>query len=170
MGASHGISMRALVLDALGKRWALNSAATITRPVISPRRHPPAPIAGTLSLSRGGPEHAVIGATNGPDMKIGQVAPSFFETEPSAKDRKPCSISHPCIMASPRLRGYRLFEAREQVLVQDEIVTVGARPVWWFMTSTPTARRSASSPMASATITRGTARLWPDRWPRAHSI
>lgn len=166
MGASHGnLDAGTFVLDALGKRWAFELGGDN---YALPGYFSSTPSSGTdrwdyYRCRAEGQNTLVIGATNGPDMKIGQVAPVIlFETEPSGEGSKTVLDLTPVYHGVSRVwRGYRLFEAREQVLVQDEIVTVGARPVWWFMhVNTNGAQISIEPDGLSATITQGTARLW----------
>lgn len=166
MGASHGnLDAGTFVLDALGKRWAYELGGDN---YALPGYFSSTPSSGTdrwdyYRCRAEGQNTLVIGATNGPDMRIGQVAPVvLFQGEPSGDGSKTILDLTPAYHGVSRVwRGYQLLGDRNEVLIQDEIVSTSAKPAWWFMhVRTNGTQISIDASGLTATITQGSARLW----------
>ncbi len=105
----------------------------------------------------------VINPGSGPD-RIPSGVPIVLNYQSSAYGDKSFSVLNmtPTITGATRVhRGIKLFNNREQVLVQDEIVMPTASTVWWFAHySTSSTSVSIAPDGTSAMMTQGTERLW----------
>ncbi len=105
----------------------------------------------------------VINPGSGPDRVVSGV-PIVLNHQSSAYGDESFSVLNmtPTITGATRVnRGIKLFNKREQVLVQDEIVMPTASTVWWFAhygSASTTIDIAADG--KSATMTKGSERLW----------
>ncbi len=166
VGASHGnLDAGTFVLDALGKRWAYELGGD---DYALPGYFSSTPSSGTdrwdyYRCRAEGQNTLVIGATNGPDMRLtNHAAVVLFQSEPSGDGSKAIVDLTPAYHGVSRAwRGYQLLNGRNEVLLQDEVVTTSARPLWWFMHFRTNGTQVAIDPGGlAATITQGSARLW----------
>lgn len=166
IGASHGnLDAGTFVLDALGMRWAYELGGD---DYALPGYFSSTPSSGTdrwdyYRCRAEGQNTLVIGATNGPDMRLtNHAAVVLFHSEPSGDGSKAIVDLTPAYHGVSRAwRGYQLLNGRNEMLLQDEVVTTSARPVWWFMHVRTNGTQIAVDPGGlTATLTQGGARLW----------
>jgi autotransporter-associated beta strand protein len=171
VGASHGdLDQGSFLLDALGKRWfhelgrdnyGLPGYFTVNT------------VAGAgndrwdyYRTRAEGQNTIILDPGFGPELALNAVAPLIaFQSEPCGSrsiaiyDLTP---AHSNVSGVTRVwRGIQLMGKRDQVLVQDEIVSTSGKTLWWFAHySNPATAVSIDPTGTEATLTQGAERLW----------
>ncbi len=167
MGADHGnLDAGTFVLDALGKRWFhdLGGDNYALANYFSSTPNPSGTDRWDYYRMRAEGQNTLVinpGAAN--DMVLNAVAPLVaFQSEPNGSGSFAIHDLTPVHSGMSRVwRGTRLFGARDEVLVQDEIVAGSGKTVWWFAHFTsPTTTVVIDPDGTSATMTQGAERLW----------
>jgi autotransporter-associated beta strand protein len=167
MGAQHGnLDAGTFVLDALGKRWFhdLGGDNYALANYFSDTPNPSGTDRWDYYRMRAEGQNTLCinpGAAN--DMVLDQVAALIaYQSEPSGSGSFAIHDLTPVYSSMTRVwRGVRLLGARDEVLVQDEIVAGTGKTVWWFAHFTyPTTTVAIDPDGTSATMTQGAERLW----------
>lgn len=167
MGADHGnLDAGAFVLDALGKRWLHDLGADS---YALPGYFNSTPNAsGTdrwdyYRMRGEGQNTLIINPGSGPDMVLNSVPPLIaHQTEPGGSGSFAIHDLTSAHSGMTRVwRGAWLMGARDEVLIQDEIVASTGKTVWWFAHYTyPTTTVIIDPDGTSAMLTQGAERLW----------
>ncbi len=167
MGEQHtNLDAGTFVLDALGKRWfhELGSDNYALANYFSLGSNASGTDRWDYYRCRAeGQNTLVINPGAGADMQLGALAPVIaFQSEANGSGS---FAIHDCTAVHSGMtrvwRGTRLFGARDEVLVQDEIVAASGKTVWWFAHYTsPTTTVVIDPDGTSATMTQGAERLW----------
>ncbi len=166
MGADHGnLDAGTFVLEALGKRWAWELGAD---DYALPGYFDLNPASATnrwdyYRTRAEGQNTLVINPGNGPDTKLGPVAPVItFQSKNSVRALAVMDLTPVETNVVRAWRGVQLFgPQRKQVLIQDEITGGTNANVWWFMHYQNNSTSVALSPDGtSVTMTQGSTRLW----------
>jgi autotransporter-associated beta strand protein len=166
MGEDHGnLDAGTFVLEALGKRWAWELAADdYSLPGYFDLNPASAVNRWDYYRTRAeGQNTLVINPGNGPDMKLGQVAPVItFQSKTGVRSLAVMDLTPVSTNVVRAWRGVQLFgPQRKQVLIQDEIAGGTNANVWWFMHYQNNSTQVDISPDGSSvTMTQGSARLW----------
>ncbi len=166
MGEDHGnLDAGTFVLEALGKRWAWElSADDYALPGYFDLNPASATNRWDYYRTRAeGQNTLVINPGNGPDTKLGQVAPVItFQSKTSVRSLAVMDLTPVETNVVRAWRGLQLFgPQRKQVLIQDEIAGGTNANVWWFMHYQNNSTSVALSPDGtSVTMTQGSTRLW----------
>ncbi len=166
MGAAHGdLDAGTFVLEALGKRWAwdLGSDDYALPGYFDSNPASPTNRWDYYRMRAEGQNTIVINNGNGPDTKLGPVAPVIlFQSETNGgRSMSVIDLTPIATNVTRAWRGFQLFNGRKDVLVQDEIVASTPASAWWFMHVTTNTTQVAIDPDGSAvTLTQGTDRLW----------
>jgi len=166
MGAPHGnLDAGTFVLDALGKRWFHDLGADN---YALPGYFSDTPSSGTdrwdyYRMRPEGQNTLTINPSSGPDMTLYAVARLIaYQSEPSGSGSFAIHDLTPVYTGMTRVwRGCRLLGARNQMLLQDEILASSGKTVWWFAHIAYPATEVAISPDGTAAmLTQGADRLW----------
>lgn len=166
MGAAHGnLDAGDFVLEALGKRWAWNLGGD---DYALPGYFNDNPASATnrwdyYRMRAEGQNTLVINPGNGPDTKLGPVAPVItFQSKDGVRALAVMDLTPIETNVVRAWRGLQLFgPQRKQVLIQDEIAGGTNANVWWFMHYQSSSTQVALSPDGtSVTMTQGSNRLW----------
>ncbi len=166
MGEDHGnLDAGTFVLEALGKRWAWElSADDYALPGYFDLNPASATNRWDYYRTRAeGQNTLVINPGNGPDTKLGQVAPVItFQSKTSVRSLAVMDLTPVSTNVVRAWRGLQLFgPQRKQVLIQDEIAGGTNANVWWFMHYQINSTQIEISPDGSSvTMTQGSSRLW----------
>ncbi|TCO94709.1 autotransporter-associated beta strand protein [Chthoniobacter flavus] len=166
MGADHGnLDAGDFVLDALGHRWFQDLGPDdyglpgyfTNSPATNPNRW-------NYYRTRGeGQNTIILDPGSGPDMTYDTVAPMVaYQSSPTGRRSMTILSLTPSTAGVSRLwRGFQLMGDRNQVLVQDEIVSSTPHTVWWFAHFAIPSTSVAIDPDGTAvTLTQGSDRLW----------
>ena len=166
MGASHGdLDAGDFVLEALGQRWAWDLGSDN---YALPGYFDSNPASATnrwdyYRMRAEGQNTIVINPGNGPDTKLGPVAPVLtFQSKSGVRGLAVMDLTPIESNLARVWRGFQLFgPQRKQVLMQDEIVGGTNASVWWFLHYQSSSTQVALSPDGtSVTMTQGGSRLW----------
>ena len=167
VGADHGnFDAGDFVLDALGHRWFqdLGGDDYALAGYFSSTPNANGTDRWDYYRTRGeGQNTIIVDPGSGPDMIYNTVAP-MLAYQSSATGRRSMAIFSltPSTSGVTRMwRGFQLMGNRNQVLVQDEIVSTSAHTVWWFAHfAVPTVSVAIEPDGTAATLTQGSERLW----------
>lgn len=160
VGASHGdLDAGTFVLDALGQRWAVDLGSddyALPGYFDEPQRWT------YYRLRAEGQNTLVINPGTGPDQVLHARPPVvFFAPEPnSERGAVAMDLTSAYAGATRVQRGFRLFNRRRHVVIQDEIVYSTPAKVWWFMHYGTDKTVVIDPDGTSATMTKGADRLW----------
>ena len=166
MGADHGdLDAGDFVLEALGNRWAWDLGSD---DYALPGYFDSNPASATnrwdyYRMRAEGQNTVVINPGNGPDTKLGPVAPVLtFQSKTGVRALSVMDLTPVVTNVTRAWRGFQLFgPQRKQVLIQDEIAGGTNANVWWFMHYQSSSTSADVSPDGSSvTMTQGANRLW----------
>lgn len=167
MGADHGnLDAGTFVLDALGRRWfhELGPDNYSLPGYFSNTPNPAGHDRWDYYRNRAEGQNTLLVAPGaGPDMAYNTVAPLIaYQSSPGGRRAQALFDLTPCTPGVTRLwRGFQLLGARNQVLIQDEIIAPAGREVWWFAHYTHPATTVTIEPGGtSALLQQGAERLW----------
>lgn len=166
-GASHGnLDAGTFVVDALGKRWfhdlggddyALPGYFSDTPNATSTDRW------DYYRMRGEGQNTLILDPGAGVDQVLHSISPLIaYQSEPTGLSSFSIHDLTPAHTGATRVwRGVRLLGARDEVLVQDEIVSATGRNLWWFAHFTsPTTTVTIEPGGTSAMMQQGVERLW----------
>ncbi len=160
VGASHGnLDAGTFVLDANGQRWAVELGGddyALPGYFSEPQRWT------YYRLRAEGQNTLVINPGTAPDQVLHTKPPIvLFATEPNPERGATVMDLTSAYAGATRVqRGFMLCNRRRHVLIQDEIHYARPANVWWFMHYATDKSVVLSADGTSATLSRGTERLW----------
>ena len=166
MGADHGdLDAGDFVIEALGSRWAWDLGSD---DYALPGYFDSNPASATnrwdyYRMRAEGQNTIVINPGNGPDTRLGPVAPALvFQSKTGVRALSVLDLTPVVTNVARAWRGFQLFgPQRKQVLIQDEIAGGTNANVWWFMHyQSSSTQVTLSADGMSVTMAQGSNRLW----------